>query len=142
MSIENNTMTKLRIVERCTLVNGTPPETARALAGAGTLRRVGPEERLIRHGEPAAQLALVGYGHLRLWRPVDGAAARVTGYRNGGEVAGEALLGGGATYDESAEAMTVVAALLVPRDAVLDLVARHRAVGEAARRLLAARHQA
>jgi CRP-like cAMP-binding protein len=142
MSIESDSITKLRTVERCALAQGAAPATSRALADTGVLRRFAPQELLVRQGEPAAHLALVGRGHVRLWRPAAWGPARIAGYRCRGEVAGEALLGGAATHDESAEAMTDVEALIVPRDAVVELLARDPAFGEAVRRLLMARHRA
>ena len=142
MSREDDDVTKLRIVERSALSRGAAPATAQALASAGALRQLGPDKLLVRHGEPAAHIVLIGTGHARLWRPFPEAQARVAGYRSCGEVAGEATLGGAATYDESAEAMTDVEALLVPRDAISGLLAQDPALGEAARGLLFARHQA
>jgi CRP-like cAMP-binding protein len=142
MTIEIRESPKLRIVEQSALVQGAALETRRILVSSGVLRRAQPAERLLGHGEPAAHLALVGQGHLRVWRPVLGAPARVAGYRSVGEVAGEAALGGAATYDESAEAMTDVEALFLPRDAVLELLTRDPSLGAAVRRLLLARHQA
>jgi CRP-like cAMP-binding protein len=142
MSIEIEDASKLRIVAHSALARAATPATQRALASAGTLRRVGRDERLFRHGEPAVEVALVGTGHVRLWRPVTGGATRVTGYRSGGELAGEAALGDGAIYDESAEGMTATDALCVPRGVVLELVARDAALNAAVLRLLVARYQA
>jgi CRP-like cAMP-binding protein len=142
MSIEIDDACKLRIVACSTLARTATPATQGALVRAGTLRRVGRDERMFRHGEPAVDIVLVGAGHVRLWRPVTGGSARVTGYRSAGEVAGEAALGDGAIHDESAEGMTVTEALCVPRGVVLELVARDAALNAAVLRLLVARHQA
>jgi CRP-like cAMP-binding protein len=142
MSIETDEACKVRIVTCSTVARTATPATQRALVSAGSLRRVGRGERLFHHGEPAQGIALVGPGHVRLWRPVTGGPARVVGYRSPGDVAGEAALGEGATYDESAEGMTATEALCVPRGVVLELVARDAALNAAVLRLLVARHEA
>jgi CRP-like cAMP-binding protein len=142
MSIEIDDACKRRIVAGSTLARGATPAMQQALVSAGTLRRVGRDERLFRHGEPAVSIALVGTGHVRLWRPVTRGPARITGYRSGGELAGEAALGDVATHDESAEGMTATEALCVPRGVVMELVARDAALSAAVLRLLVARHQA
>ena len=103
---------------------------------------MGRDERLFRHGEPAVDIALVGTGHVRLSRPVTGGPARITGYRSGGEVAGDAALGERAIHDESAEGMTATEVLCVPCGAVVELVARDAALNGAVLGLLVARHQA
>jgi CRP/FNR family transcriptional regulator, cyclic AMP receptor protein len=142
MSTEIDSAAASWIVDRSTLTRDTSPTTRRTLADVGRIRTLERNEWLVRYGEQAATLALVGKGDLRLRRPAVNGALRVTGYRGPGEVVGEAALGGVAVHTESAIAMNEVQAVCVPVGVVAELVTKDAAFCRAVLRVLVARHHA
>lgn len=71
---------KLWMVERSTLARGTTTATRQALASPGTPRCVTRDKRLFRHTEPAATIALLGTGHVRVCHPVGPRSREPGGY--------------------------------------------------------------
>jgi CRP-like cAMP-binding protein len=141
MGAETTDAAKRRIVEHSALARCATPVTRRALASVGRLLTLARNQRLFHPTEPAATIALLGMGNVRMCRPVEPGSMRVTGYRSAGDVAGEVALAGSSAYGEAAVAMGDVWALCVPRDVMLELVTKDAALCAEVMRLLVARHQ-
>jgi hypothetical protein len=71
MSTGMDDIAKLRIVERSGLARDATPATRRALASVGRLLTLARNQRLFHPTEPAATIALLGMGNVRMCRPVE-----------------------------------------------------------------------
>src|SRR5277367_551192 len=99
MSTQITDATTVGIVAQSKLTRGATLTTRQALASAGTLRRLRRGERLFHHAEPAATIALLGKGDVRLCRPIGPGSTRVATYRSAGDAVGERALACVAAYE-------------------------------------------
>jgi CRP-like cAMP-binding protein len=120
---------KRRILKRVGAANAASAASQQALCDAGDLLKVSKGHALVSQGDAANTIAMIGTGRLRLSRSLGDARSLAIGYRGAGDLVGEAALGGGPVYRESAIATEDVEALVVPVPTVRALIAADQAFG-------------
>jgi CRP/FNR family cyclic AMP-dependent transcriptional regulator len=131
---------KRRILKRAAMASAASPASQQALTEAGAILRVSKGRTLVNQGDPAASIALIGMGRVRLSRALSDARSLSVGYRGAGDVVGEAALGGATAYRESAVATEDVEALMVPVATVRALIAADQVFGSGLLSVLVDRH--
>lgn len=93
-----------------------------AVAQAAELEVLPGGAVLVSQDEPATHLAVIGRGRARVERVRAGSRVVPLGYRGGGDLLGESVLGGAALYTESAVAMEEVELVRIRASTLLELV--------------------
>jgi CRP/FNR family transcriptional regulator, cyclic AMP receptor protein len=129
-----------RQILKASPLHAATPVSLNTLVGVGELLRVENGRSLLCEGEPAAAVAILGTGRVRLSRMLEGAGKLALGYRGVGDVVGESALGA-AHRTETAIAMEHVEALMVPAEALRALGAADQALGSSLLQVLLARQR-